>query len=290
MVGRPVEYRFAHKDEYEEYLIKQMRAELTIASYMMEMTMFFAWLGRLYPNLEVYQIGFRTVTQYIEEELKSGKQVSTVNKKITALKAYFHFLWLSGKVGIDPCAKLKRRPNETEEQAFYLSEDEIDFLLHMIREDAHTKKDDALYYRNMSFITVFLRAGLKIQEAAHLLWKDITWEATEVIIGISLGSVRRVEIPLDQGIYLHQYKEVTGGVSPFVFLSRQGKRMSARSIQFVLESLARKSGLHFHAQKLRNTFAVQKLKEGYTLEDVADILGIDQLILPDHVYEAIARE
>ncbi|WP_027414726.1 tyrosine-type recombinase/integrase [Aneurinibacillus terranovensis] len=284
-----MEYRFAHKDDYEKYLVKQMRAELTVASYMMEMTMFFAWLARLYPNLEVYQIGYRIVTRYIEEEVKSGKQISTVNKKITSLKAYFHFLWVTGKIGMDPCAKLKRLPNTSEEDNFFLSDDEIDFLLHTIHEDKANKIEEDIYFRNMSFITLFLWAGLKIQEAAHLLWKDILWEGTSTIIGVSLGSVRRVVLQDSKGDYLKKYKQFAEKDSPFVFISRQGKRMSARSIQFVLASLSRKSGISFHAQKLRNTFAVKKLKEGYTEEEVADLLGIDKWIIPALVYEEIAR-
>ncbi|WCK52442.1 tyrosine-type recombinase/integrase [Aneurinibacillus sp. Ricciae_BoGa-3] len=282
-----MEYRFPYMAEYEEYLLQLMRAELTISSYMMELTMFFAWLGRLYPSKEVYEIGFMNVTEYIEEEIISGKQMSTINKKITALKAYFHFLWLKGKVGIDPCAKLKRRPNRAEDEAFYLSEDEIDYLLHTIREEANAKNDDAIFDRNMSFITVFLWAGLRIQEAASLLWKDVQWVDEGVIIGVSLGNVRRFILPLEKGEYLKKYKERTG-TTPFVFESRQGKRMSPRSIQFVLETLSKKSGIKFHAQKLRNTFAVQRLKEGNSFEEVADMLGIEQLIIPEEVYKELA--
>jgi integrase/recombinase XerC len=287
-VELPVEYRFPFMAEYEEYLLELMRAELTISSYMMELTMFFAWLGRVYPNKEVYEIGFSNVTEYIEEEIKSGKQISTVNKKITALKAYFHFLWLKGKVGIDPCAKLKRRPNRAEEEAFYLSDDEIDYLLHTIREEVNAKKEEAVFYRNMSFVTVFLWAGLRIQEAASLLWKDVQWEPDSVIIGVSLGNMRRFILPLEKGEYLRKYKGYTQGTTPFVFESRQGKGMSARSIQFVLETLSKKSGIKMHAQKLRNTFAVQRLKEGHSFEEVADMLGIEQLIIPEEVYKELA--
>ncbi|MED0680391.1 tyrosine-type recombinase/integrase [Aneurinibacillus thermoaerophilus] len=282
-------YRFSYHDEYEQYLIEQMRADLTIHSYMMEMTIFFAWLGRVHPHMELHQIGYSTVTQFIEEELKAGRQVSTVNKKISALKSYFHFLWLKGVIGIDPCAKLKRRPDKKEEQAFYLTDEEVDFLLHTVEQDAAAKNKQEIYLRNMALISLFLWGGLRIQEASNLLWKEIIWENDSTIIGISLGNIRRVVLTAHEARFLRAYKEVSGD-SPFVFTSRQGERMSPRSIQFILNTLGKKAGLHIHAQKLRNTFVVQKMLRGYSRDEVADMLGIEQLILPDHIMEEIAAQ
>lgn len=282
-------FRFGYHNEYEKYLMEQMRADLTIHSYMMEMTIFFAWLGRIHPHMELHDIGYSTVTQFIEEELKAGRQVSTVNKKISALKSYFHFLWLKGVIGLDPCAKLKRRPDVKEEQAFSLSDDEIDFLFHTIGQDAAAKNNEKVYARNMALVTLFLWGGLRIQEASNLLWSEIVWQGDSAIVGISLGNIRRIVLNEREARYLRTHKGLSEDAT-FVFTSRQGERMSPRSMQFILNTLGKKAGLHIHAQKLRNTFVVHKLIQGYSRDEVADMLGIDQLILPEHVMEEIAAQ
>jgi integrase/recombinase XerC len=283
-------YHFSYHDEYEKYLLEQMRADLTIHSYMMEMTIFFAWLGRVHPHLELHEISYSIVTQFIEDELKAGRQVSTVNKKISALKSYFHFLWLKGVIGLDPCAKLKRRPDHKEEQAFALTDDEVDFLFHTVQQEAAAKnRGEEIYLRNMSLISVFLWGGLRIQEASNLLWKEIVWEKEAAIIGISLGNLRRIVLNSQEARFLRGYREICEDTS-FVFTSRQGERMSPRSMQFILTTLGKKAGLHIHAQKLRNTFVMRKLIQGYSRDEVADMLGIDQLILPDHVMEEVAEQ
>ncbi|ERI09844.1 tyrosine-type recombinase/integrase [Aneurinibacillus aneurinilyticus] len=280
-------FHFGYHDEYEKYLMEQMRADLTIHSYMMEMTIFFAWLGRVHPHIELHDIGYSTVTQFIEEELKVGRQVSTVNKKISALKSYFHFLWLKGVIGLDPCAKLKRRRDEKEEQAFYITDEELDFLFHTIEQDAASKNNEALYLRNMALITVFLWGGLRIQEASNLLWNEIVWQGGSAIVGISLGNLRRIVLNERDARYLRGHREMSGDTT-FVFTSRQGERMSPRSMQFILNTLGKKAGLHIHAQKLRNTFVVHQLFSGYSKDEVADMLGIEQLILPEHIMEEVA--
>ncbi|MBN6189306.1 tyrosine-type recombinase/integrase [Aneurinibacillus sp. BA2021] len=281
-----MEFRFGYHKEYEAYLTEQMRADLTIQSYMMEMTIFFAWLGRVHPHMELHRIGFSTVTQFVDEELAAGRQVSTVNKKISALKSYFHFLWLKGVIGLDPCAKLKRRPDVKEEQAFYLTEEEIDFLFDTIKHDTASKNNESIYWRNMALVTVFLFGGLRIQEASNLLWNEIIWQGDSAIIGISLGNLRRIVLTKEEARYLRVHHAQTDGTT-FVFTSRQGERMSPRSMQFIFTTLGKKSGLHLHAQKLRNTFVVQKLLRGYSRDEVADMLGIEQLIVPDHVMEEV---
>lgn len=281
-----MKFRFSYHDEYEEYLAEQMRADLTIQSYMMEMTIFFAWLGRVHPHMELHRIGYATVTQFVEEELADGRQISTVNKKISALKSYFHFLWLKGVIGLDPCAKLKRRPDVKEEQAFYLTDEEIDFLFDTIKHDAASKNNEALYWRNMALVTVFLFGGLRIQEASNVLWDEIVWQDDSAIIGISLGNMRRTVLTKEEARYLRAHR-MQAEDTPFVFTSRQGERMSPRSMQFILTTLGKKSGLHLHAQKLRNTFVVHKLLRGYSVDEVADMLGIEQLILPDHITKEV---
>ncbi|MFT9850179.1 tyrosine-type recombinase/integrase [Aneurinibacillus sp. REN35] len=281
-----MKFRFSYHDEYEKYLAEQMRADLTIQSYMMEMTIFFAWLGRVHPHMELHSIGYSTVTQFVEEELAAGRQISTVNKKISALKSYFHFLWLKGVIGLDPCAKLKRRPDVKEEQAFYLTDEEIDFLFDTIKHNAASKNNEALYWRNMALVTVFLFGGLRIQEASNVLWNEIVWQDGSAIIGISLGSIRRTVLTEEEARYLRAHRTQAED-TPFVFTSRQGERMSPRSMQFILTTLGKKSGLHLHAQKLRNTFVVHKLLRGYSVDEVADMLGIEQLILPDHIMEEV---
>lgn len=283
-----MKFQFSYHTDYETYLLEQHRADLTIASYMMEMTIFFAWLGRVYPHHELHQIGYKIVTQFIEEELQEGRQVSTVNKKISALKSYFHFLWLKGYIGLDPCAKLKRRPDLKEEQAFAFTDEELDVLFQTIEYDASAKHKENVYLRNMALVTLFAWGGLRIQEAANLLWREIIWEGESAIVGISLGNMRRIVLTPQEAQSLRRYADLPDVQhSPFVFTSRQGEKISPRSIQFILNSLGTKAGLHVHAQKLRNTYVIRKLLAGYSRDDVADLLGIDQLILPDAVWEEV---
>jgi integrase/recombinase XerC len=280
--------RFAYAYDYEEYLNNCELADVTVGTYLLEISVFFAWLNREYQDIELYRINRRIIDLYLQHELKSGKAVSTVNKKVTVLKSYFDFLWKKGVIGLDPCAKLKRFEEKESEESFYITHEDLNKFLHAI-EDFSCTKDELTYYRNMSLVSLHLWGGLTVSEVCNLLWKDILWQSNKVLVGIALGNTRWIELNENESKFLRKYYELScSDKETHVFQSRKRCKMSPRSVQFIFEMMTRKSGVHVYPQRLRNTFIVHKIKEGYSRDEVANILGINHLHLPECLLKEIS--
>lgn len=283
-----MELRFAYAHEYEQFLLKNELADLTVSSYLMEITVFFAWLGRTYPDIELHQIQRRVIDEYLRSELKDGKATSTVNKKVTVLKSYFDFLWKRSVIGLDPCSKLKRFSEQDNESNYCLDEEALKMFLSTITENSIVK-DELIYYRNLSLVSLSLWGGLSVSEMCNLIWRDINWQDQKSLIGISLGNPRWVEMKKEEMSFLKKYHELNPSdpMSP-VFQSRSGKKISPRTIQFIFEGLTRVSGVHVYPQLLRNTFIIQKLNDGYSRDEIAMLLGINQVYIPDRAHKLIS--
>jgi len=278
-----MELRFNFAQEYEDYLTNSEFSKLTVDTYLMEIHVFFAWLNREYPTVEIYRVNRKIIDDFLQHELHIGKAISTVNKKVTALKVYFDFLWNKGVIGLDPCAKLKRFEEKNSDTENYLNATDLSLLVDFMK-NASIFKDEFTYYRNMALVSLHLWGGLSVSEVCNIHWKDVVWQSSGVLVGVPLGSVRWVELSIEEAFYLRTYFEMLGmNKETFVFQSRKGSKMSPRTVQFIFEGLTRKSGIRLYPQRLRNTFIIQKLKEGLSRDEVANLLGIEQVTLKDSI-------
>lgn len=150
--------------------------------------------------------------------------------------------------------------------------------------------DDFLRACDKAMIELLYSSGLRLSELLGIdhipVQKDgyqsagwIDMQSGEVMV-LGKGGKRRT-VPVGSkaaqaiGEWLEHRKEVAKDTEPALFINKQGKRLSSRTVQKHLQSLAQKAGLptHVHPHMLRHSFASHVLQSSGDLRAVQEMLG-----------------
>jgi integrase/recombinase XerD len=132
--------------------------------------------------------------------------------------------------------------------------------------------------RNLALISVFSRLGLRSQEAAGLLCKDINWRGGTVTVRGKGGRVQVMPLPVDVGAALADYlaNERPASRDGQVFLRALAPHsaMSASGVSQVVTSLGKAAGIvpRIGAHRLRHTAATAVLAHGGSLVEAAQLM------------------
>lgn len=205
----------------------------------------------------------------------TSQSPATINRRLQALRVFGRFLQEKGLTATNPAQHLQLVANTQEELApRVLDEDEIAQLIVAVRAGARRR----LMRRDYAIIELMLQAGLRVNEVAALEKDDIvlTQNGMRLVIrGTAEHHFRQV--PLNETLaralreYL-QFRRALPNVQA-LFVSQQGKPLSTRSIQRLVEEYARAAQLDdVSAYSLRHTCA-KKLLDQNSPEAVAKWLG-----------------
>jgi site-specific recombinase XerD len=145
--------------------------------------------------------------------------------------------------------------------------------------EGHDWGPEWLTKRNIAIIGLLARAGLRIGEVVALDLGDVEinqrsgW--TLVRQGKGLKE-RKVPLSLQARKSLSDYLEARPEwVDGALFVTKAGRRMSARSVQRMVESAARRAGItkQVTPHTLRHTFATRFLRKGGDLATLQSVLG-----------------
>ena len=267
------------QDALVERFIRYMKAErnaspLTMASYRRSLTQFRGWMGGQFPS---WQAGtpqhFRSwLYLAMEQQLRSA----TIRLRFAALRSFYSYLLRYGEVPTNPLTEVAL-PKARHPLPVHLNLKQMEELLGMpFRVPPDKKSPPWLPYRDAAILELFYSCGMRLSELVSL-------NATALPDGEDclrvVGKGRKVRL-IPVGDYaraaVRKYRDMAGvsGVMP-LFISRLGKRLTARSIQLMLDKYLRLSNIPFHISphKLRHTFATHMLDAGADLRAVQELLG-----------------
>jgi len=140
--------------------------------------------------------------------------------------------------------------------------------------------DDILSVRDHAILELFYASGLRLSELINLDTEQLDFsEGTVTVTG--KGNKTRI-VPLGSHaissiqVWLKQRPSLLKDTSEkAVFIGKQGKRMSARNIQYRMKECAIKQGLDtsVHPHMLRHSFASHVLQSSGDLRAVQEMLG-----------------
>ena len=229
----------------------------------------------------------------------NGKNLSskTIARNLSSLRSFYKYLVSMKVVESNPFASVSisvpknRLPD-------YLFEDEIDTLMSCF------DLNDDIGYRNRTMFETMYGCGLRVSEAANLKIEDIDY-AERVIRVVGKGSKARI-VPFYQiiGDLLEKYircirVKYVADDNTYVFVNRNGKKLTTRGIEYLLDKTVRDNGLPFklHPHTLRHSFATHLLDAGVDLRVVQELLGHSNLsttqiythITTEHLRDAYDR-
>lgn len=262
--------------DFEGHLHRVELAPATIRNYSADVRGFVRFLKEPLNGHTPTLPAEKDFTRYREHLIQATSQSpATINRRLHSLRVFGRFLQEKGFTAENPAQHLQLISNGHAESApRVLDEDEIAQLVVAVRAGAARR----LMRRDYAIIELMLQAGLRVNEVALLAKADIVPTANGlrlVVRGTAEHHFRQVPLNETLARALREYLQVRPALSNVstLFVSQQGKPLSTRSIQRLVEGYAKAAQLaDVSAYSLRHTCA-KKLLDGNPPDVVAKWLG-----------------
>lgn len=262
--------------DFEGHLHRVELAPATIRNYSADVRGFVRFLKEPLNGHTPTLPAEKDFTRYREHLIQATSQSpATINRRLQSLRVFGRFLQEKGFTAENPAQHLQLISNGHAASApRVLDEDEIAQLVVAVRAGAARR----LMRRDYAIIELMLQAGLRVNEVALLAKADIVPTANGlrlVVRGTAEHHFRQVPLNETLARALREYLQVRPALSNVstLFVSQQGKPLSTRSIQRLVEGYAKAAQLaDVSAYSLRHTCA-KKLLDGNPPDVVAKWLG-----------------
>lgn len=196
---------------------------------------------------------------------------------LTVFNSFYKYLVFMDKIKSNPCDGIKA-PKLEKKLPTYLTNEEIAKLFNI----RLTKPVD---YRNKAILEVMYATGARISEVINLELSQIDFEEC-IIRVVGKGKKERI-IPLDDVAiealdnYINNYRPflIKNETCNYVFLNKNGEKISRQMIFKILKNLANKAGItkEISPHTLRHSFASNLLNNGAGLRVIQELLGHENL-------------
>ena len=209
---------------------------------------------------------------YCKEELKNN--TATRARKTSTLRLFFKYMSVqTHRLDSNP-ADLLEAPKIKQSLPKYLSlEDSLELLNSVDGENER---------RDYCILTIFLNCGLRLSELCGLNLSDITSDGTMTVTG--KGNKERMvylndscKTAIKRYLEVRPHEGLTADSKNALFISRNHKRISPRTVEHIVTSYIKKAGLDgkgLSTHKLRHTAATLMYRHGHVdIRVLKDILG-----------------
>jgi integrase/recombinase XerC len=211
------------------------------------------------------------VRRFAAESHRRGLGARSVARRLSAVRTFLEYLVEMGDVGSNVGVHVQA-PKPPRRLPATLDADQVASLLAI-------SGDDLLTLRDRAMLELFYSSGLRLAELVSLNLLDVD-AADRTVRVTGKGSKTRV-VPVGKAALaaLHDWLQVRPEVAPAgeqaLFLTRNGQRISHRSVQMRVNHWARRQGAPtgVHPHMLRHSFATHVLESSRDLRAVQEMLG-----------------
>ena len=223
---------------------------------------------------------------YLKNNFNS--QPTTLARKASSIRIFFHYL----------CNKSKRIPNNPAQDLEnpklgrrlpkYLSLDQSKKLLESAAKPRISEKNNHdNSTRNLAIITLFLNCGMRLSELVGINIKDIDFDENKLNV-VGKGNKERT-IYLNKAcitaikryLAIRPHDALKDDARDALFLSEQRKRISNRTVQYIVKEELRLAGIDqdkYSVHKLRHTAATLMYKYGQVdIRALQELLGHESI-------------
>jgi site-specific recombinase XerD len=250
---------------FNKWLRRRSPHATTSVEYTKDLRLFFDWVGKP-PN----EITLRDVDAFIEHcQTDLNHAISTVNRRLAALRSFYHFLGVESD-DAPPNPVLPKR--HFVQKGRCLPRDVQDADIARLFAVIESVRDRAMYL-------LMLRCGLRVAEVRDLSMGDLYLQPTP-------GSLPRLRLrgknDAQRVVYLstqalaalQAWLDVRPKVADdAVFLSHFKTRLKVNSIQVALGRYCRKAGVWITCHQLRHTFGRHLVEAGMPATTLQQLLG-----------------
>lgn len=261
--------------EYLEY--QKNFSSHTIQNYERDLTSFLSFLKEISIS-SFSKVEYHHLRKYLEYMYNKQYASATMNRHISAIKSFFHYLQREGKIQENPTVlfgtvkKEKRLPK-------YLNSEDMETLL--LLPDIQTP----LGQRDAAMLEVFYSTGVRVSELVSIKLRDVELSSNRIKITgkgnkeryVLFGDICREKMLL----YVREGRNqlLKNTQCDALFLNKNGGALTERGVRTSINNIILKAGekMHVTPHMLRHTFATDLLNGGADLKTVSELLGHESL-------------
>lgn len=262
----------------EHLRVEKNLSPATLRAYAADLEQFAEFLGAARgedeagEEIDLSLITLKLVRSFLAHLSALGLQSSSLARKQAALRSFFRYLNREGALVGNP-AKTLPSPGAPKKLPPLLTVDEA---FRLLDGPGFSKKSR---HRDRAILELLYSSGLRVGELVNLDVGDIDLPGSVVRVSGKGRRERLVPVGSKASLALSRYlteeRRHSGVDGQPLFLNLRGTRLSARSVNRLLEALSRQQGwkrrLTPHA--LRHSFATHLLSGGADLRAIQEMLG-----------------
>ena len=203
---------------------------------------------------------------FLMAERQRGVSDSTLEGYRSVFSAYFNWLQREAQIVQNPCVNLGPIKCPKVVRLPY-----SDVEIERLKEACDNPRDKAM-------ICFMLSTGCRISEVCGLNRADIDYQGMQCKVHGKGDKERIVFIDNITRMNLRRYELARADDSPALFAGRGSDRMTPGGVRKQLKAIGRAAGVeNVHPHRFRRTLATNLINRGMPIQEVARILGHDQL-------------
>jgi len=258
---------YNHLDRFIQYLISERGASPhTVDAYNRDILTFIKFM----EEISVDTPERRHIEAYMGQLRERGKQARSIVRAMSALRSFFNFLLMDGKIKVSPLEDIEV-PRFKAPMPDVLSETE---MLELIRMPDGGKTS----LRDRTILELLYATGLRVSELIKLKRSDVNLNAGFVIT-MGKRSKERV-VPL--GAYSREaiklYLETEQPKGLYLFPNKRNGTLTRQAIWKIIRKYSTQMERgHISPHTIRHTFATHLLQGGADLRSVQILLGHEDI-------------
>jgi len=245
----------------------------TVKAYVKDLECFFRFLG---PEKTLSALRSSDVRKWLAAAHKDGRSRSTISRRLASVRGFFRFMVRQGELRHNPADGIKA-PKLEKPLPSYISVDDAFRLMEP------WDKTSFFGIRDLAILELLYSTGIRVGELSGLDLTQVSF-SPEMIRVRGKGDKDRI-VPFGRMAaealkaylpYREARLEKTGNVDePALFINKSGGRLSARSIERIVEKRRKVLGLNSHVtpHTLRHSMATHLLESGADLRSIQEMLG-----------------
>lgn len=252
----------------------------TLKNYLSDLKQFGEFLGKVLKKNslsaeDIHKMDHITIRAFLSNLCERGVSKSSLARKISALRTFFNYLCRDSGMMSNP-GKMVSTPKKDKKLPRFLSVDEMDRLIKA------PDGTDTLSVRDKAILETFYSSGIRIGELIAINIEDINFAEKlirvkgkgrkERIVPVGSKAVEAIKEYLKVSSEMRDTESHNSGLS--LFLNKNGKRITTRSVHRIVEKYKKLSGLwDMTPHSIRHSFATHILDGGADLRSVQEMLG-----------------
>jgi len=264
-------------NDYLDQYIQFLRSEKyysphTSSNYRRDLKRFQAYLAE--RAIDAWErVAYTDVSAFAAQRHRQGRKSRTIARELSSIRSFFQFLIRNGVVTKNPALEVSA-PKSDKPLPKTCDAESLDRLLRV------SDSSDDLLLRDVAIFELIYSSGLRLAELVSINLDDIDLAEQRLVVTGKGNKTRYLPVGRQAVSALQRWLKLRPRYcrdeqQKALFLSKQGKRISARNVQSRLKNLIQRQALGqpLSPHVLRHSFATHLLESSSDLRAVQELLG-----------------